>query len=151
MAFQYAGLMTVLGPKELLFEKEDIRRLFDLYGIKVTEGELAGIRKESIGYPLGVAVTAQCMSGGAEFSREIAGEAYRQIYRYFESSIYLRLDLPYRRLLLELAPFESFDLEMARMVSGDARTGQMLDWLQRYTTMLLCESFQRYQIGRAHV
>ena len=37
--------------------------------------------------------------------------------------------LPVRRFLLELAPFESFDLEMARMVSGDPRAGERLDWI----------------------
>ena len=116
MAFQYAGLMTVVGPKDLLFDREDIRTLFELDGIEVTDGEIAGILKESIGYPLGVAVTAQCMSGGARFSREIVGQSFQEVYRYFETAIYLRLDLPIRRFLLELAPFESFNLEMARMV-----------------------------------
>lgn len=58
MAFQYAGLMTVIGPKDLLFDREDIRQLFDASGLPVTDGEIAGILKESIGYPLGVAITA---------------------------------------------------------------------------------------------
>lgn len=145
MAFQYAGLMTVVGPKDLLFDREDIRTLFELDGIEVTDGEIAGILKESIGYPLGVAVTAQCMSGGARFSREIVGQSFQEVYRYFETAIYLRLDLPIRRFLLELAPFESFNLEMARMVSGDAHAGEMLDWLQRYTTMLLYDGFRQYR------
>ena len=58
MAFQYAGLMTVIGPKDLLFDREDIRQLFDASGLPVTDGEIAGILKESIGSPLGVAITA---------------------------------------------------------------------------------------------
>ena len=74
MAFQYAGLMTVIGPKDLLFDREDIRQLFDASGLPVTDGEIAGILKESIGYPLGVAITAQNMSSGARFSREIRSE-----------------------------------------------------------------------------
>lgn len=106
-------------------------------GLPVTDGEIAGILKESIGYPLGVAITAQNMSSGARFSQEIVGRSYQEVYRYFETAIYQRLDLPYRRFLLELSPFESFNLEMARMVSGNAHAGEMLDWLQRNTTMLL--------------
>lgn len=145
MAFQYAGLMTVIGPKDLLFDREDIRQLFNASGIPVTDGELAGILKESIGYPLGVAITAQNMSSGARFSQQIVGRSYQEVYRYFETAIYQRLDLPYRRFLLELSPFESFNLEMARMVSGDAHAGEMLDWLQRYTTMLLYDGFRQYR------
>lgn len=145
MAFQYAGLMTVIGPKDLLFDREDIRQLFDASGLPVTDGEIAGILKESIGYPLGVAITAQNMSSGARFSQEIVGRSYQEVYRYFETAIYQRLDLPYRRFLLELSPFESFNLEMARMVSGNAHAGEMLDWLQRYTTMLLYDGFRQYR------
>lgn len=64
MAFRYAGLMTVLEPDDLLFGREDIRQLFQQEGVAVTDSEISGILKESIGYPLGVAVTARNMAGG---------------------------------------------------------------------------------------
>ena len=62
--------------------------------------------------------------------------SYREVFSYFEDAIYRRFDLPVRRFLLELAPFERFDLEMARMVSGTPHAGELLDWLLRHTTML---------------
>ncbi|MEI3140636.1 MAG: hypothetical protein V8S34_03115 [Lawsonibacter sp.] len=68
MAFRYAGLMTVLEPDDLLFGREDIRQLFQQEGVAVTDSEVSGILKESIGYPLGVAVTARNMAGGTPFS-----------------------------------------------------------------------------------
>ena len=145
MAFQYTGLMTVLNADDLLFDREDIRSLFHAYGTEVTESEISGILKESIGYPLGVAVIAQCMSGGKPFGPEISAQACRQVFLYFESAVYLRFDLPVRRFLLELAPFESFDQEMARMVSGDPHAGDLLDWLQRNTTMLRYGGARRFR------
>lgn len=69
---------------------------------------------------------------------------FHEVFLYFETAIYRRFDLPVRRFLLELAPFESFDLEMARMVSGDPRAGERLDWLLRYTTMLRYDDCQRF-------
>ena len=39
---------------------------------------------------------------------------------------------------------KAFDLEMARMVSGDPRAGERLDWLLRYTTMLRYDDCQRF-------
>ena len=112
-AFQYAGLMTTLEADDLLFDREDIRKYFALSGVPITDSEIIGLLKGSIGYPLGIAVTARCMSGGKSFGPEVAV-----------------------RVLLELAPFERFDLEMARMVSGTPHAGELLDWLLRYTTML---------------
>lgn len=130
--------MTTLEADDLLFDREDIRRFFTANGISVTEGEISGILKESIGYPLGIAVTARCMAGGKAFSPETAARAYREVFTYFEAAIYRRFDLPMRRFLLELAPFERFSLEMARMVSGDPRAGALLDWLLSSTTMWGC-------------
>ena len=136
MAFQYAGLMTVLEPDALLFDRDDIRALFEKADVAVTDSELSGILKESIGHPLGVAITARCMSGGKFFSPEIVSQAFREVFLYFDTAIYRRFDLPMRQFLLELASFDSFDMEMARVISGSPHAGEMLDWLQRNTTML---------------
>ena len=144
MAFQYTGLMTVLEADDLLFDGDDVRRLLRLYGVEAADSEIDGIRKESIGYPLGVAITARHLSGGKHFSPEIVARVFREVFLYFETAIYRCFDLPVRRFLLELAPFESFDLEMARMVSGDPRAGDLLDWLLRYTTMFRCDDRQHY-------
>ena len=144
-AFRYSGLMTTLEADDLLFDREDIRRLFTANGISVTEGEISGILKESIGYPLGIAVTARCMAGGKPFSPETAARAYREVFTYFEAAIYRRFDLPMRRFLLELAPFERFSLEMARMVSGDPRAGALLDWLLSSTTMLRYDDARHFR------
>ena len=144
MAFQYTGLMTVLEADDLLFDGDDVRRLLRLYGVEAADSEIDGIRKESIGYPLGVAITARHLSGGKHFSPEIVARVFREVFLYFETAIYRRFDLPVRRFLLELAPFESFDLEMARMVSGDPHAGERLDWLLRYTTMLRYDDCQRF-------
>ena len=151
-AFQYTGLMTVLEADDLLFDAGDVRRLFQLSGVNVTDSEIDGILKESLGYPLGVAITARCMSPDKPWTPELVARVYHEVFLYFETAIYRRFDLPMRRFLLELAPFESFDLEMARMVSGDPRAGERLDWLLRYTTMLRyddCQCFHFWSGFRA--
>ena len=139
MAFQYTGLMTVLEADDLLFDADDVRRLLRLCGVEAADSEIDGILKESVGYPLGVAITARCMSPGKPWTPELVARVFREVFLYFETAIYRRFDLPVRRFLLELAPFESFDLEMARMVSGDPRAGNLLDWLLHNTTMLRCD------------
>lgn len=71
--------------------------------------------------------------------------AFREVFSYFEAAIYRRFDLPVRRFLLELAPFERFNLEMARMVSGDPHAGDRLDWLLSHTTMLRYDDVQHFR------
>lgn len=136
MAFQYSGLMTVLESKAFLFEREDVRRLLESWEISASDADISGIYKESIGHPLGVVVTARRMAQGAPFSLELEGECFQEVFRYFETAVYRRFDLPIQRFLLELAPFKSFDLDLARIVTGSHNAGEMLDWLQRNTSML---------------
>ena len=144
-AFQYSGLMTTLEADDLLFDREDIRKYFAGCGIPVTDSEIGGILRESVGYPLGVAVTARCMSGGKPFGPEIVALAVREVFSYFEDAIYRRFDLPVRQFLLELAPFERFNPEMARMVTGDPHAGSRLDWLLSHTTMLRYDDMQHFR------
>ena len=144
-AFQYSGLMTTLEADDLLFDREDICKYFSGCGVAVTDSETGGILRESVGYPLGVAVTARCMSGGRPFGPEVVARAFREVFSYFEAAIYRRFDLPVRRFLLELAPFERFNLEMARMVSGDPHAGDRLDWLLSHTTMLRYDDVQHFR------
>lgn len=146
MAFQYTGLMSVLHADVLLFDREDIRKLFQEWEVPVTDSELSGVTKESIGHPLGVVITIRHMAEGQTFGPELVAGAFREVFRYFETAIYKRFDLNIRRFLLELAPFEQFDLDMARIVSGDPRVGEMLDWLQRNTTMLRYDETQRFHL-----
>lgn len=136
MAFEYAGLMTVLRAEDLLFDRDDIRKLFQLYGVELADSELNGVMRECIGFPLALAVTARAMAAGRPFTPQLVGQVMREVFLYFETEIFQRFDLPMRRFLLELAPFDEFDLQMAQMVSGDPHAGQMLDWLQRNTSML---------------
>lgn len=119
--------MTVLEADDLLFDREDVRKLFADREIPVTDSELGCILKTSIGYPLGAVITARCMSGRRPFGPELVAKAFQEVFAYFETMIYRRFDLPIRRFLLELALFDRFDLEMALMVSGDPHAGEQLD------------------------
>ncbi|MEG1683990.1 MAG: helix-turn-helix transcriptional regulator, partial [Oscillospiraceae bacterium] len=50
--------------------------------------------------------------------------------------IYHRFEAPLKRLLIEVAPFESFDVELARLLSGDSRAGELVAQIQENTSML---------------
>ena len=100
-AFQYTGLMTVLEADDLLFDADDVRRLFQLSGANVTDSEIDGILKESVGYPLGVAITARCMSPGKPWTPELVvrnAELHPGMGHYAEMEKYYR-SLPEAEIL----------------------------------------------------
>lgn len=144
MAFQYAGLMQVLDTDALLFDREETRSFFQEKGVKITDSELTKIMELTSGFPLGIAITARNMAQGRPLSSELVAQGFREVFHYFETAVYRQFDLPVRRFLLELSLFESFDLEMVRMVSGDPRAGELLDWLQHNTTMMRYDGIQKF-------
>ena len=146
MAFQYTGLMTVLDADALLFDCRDIRAYFDAHGVAAADTEIAAIQKRSSGYPLAVVIAARCMAPDKPFTQEIIARVYDEIFRYFEPAVLQRFSLSVRRFLLDLAPFQSFDLDMAKVITGNARAGELLDWLQRNTTMLLYDGVRRFRL-----
>ncbi len=144
MAFQYAGLMQVLDTDALLFDREETRSFFQEKGVKITDSKLTKIMELTSGFPLGIAITARNMAQGRPLSSELVAQGFREVFHYFETAVYRQFDLPVRRFLLELSLFESFDLEMVRMVSGDPRAGELLDWLQHNTTMMRYDGIQKF-------
>ena len=145
MAFQYAGMMTVLSAEDLLFDREAIRRLLQACGAEATDSEIGAILKETSGYPLCAAILARHMAAGQPYGAELTAQAYGEVFLYFETAVYRRFDLPIRRFLLELSPFERFDLELARMVSGDNNAAALLDTLWRSTTLLQSRDMRSYR------
>ena len=97
---------------------------------------MTAIQKTTLGYPLAVCIAAKRMTAGGGFTQELVTEAYQELFRYFDAAIYRRFSLAIRYFLLEMAPFDSFDAELARVVSGNNAASAQLDWIQRNTTML---------------
>ena len=85
------------------------------------------------------------MAAGQPYGAELTAQAYGEVFLYFETAVYRRFDLPIRRFLLELSPFERFDLELARMVSGDNNAAALLDTLWRSTTLLQSRDMRSYR------
>lgn len=144
MAFQYTGLMTVLEADDLLFDADDVRRLFQLSGANVTDSEIDGILKESVGYPLGVAITARCMSPDKPWTPELVARVFHEVFLYFETAIYRRLTCRCGASCWSWLPLKVLTWKWRGMVSGDPRAGERLDWLLRYTTMLRYDDCQRF-------
>ena len=96
--------------------------------------------RDSCGHPVALELLGRCMAAQQTgYTPDVERMVRRQMMDYFEDAVYRRFDLSLRRFLLELSPFETFDLELARIVSGDSRAGEQLAVLQRQTSMLLYE------------
>ena len=143
--FQIAGVLTVLGPWDLAFDRESTGRLLQSLGAEVSDRQLTAIQEETRGCPLAAALLGQRLARGESYNSSTSDQVRRDLFLYFEEAVLRRLDLPLQRLLLELAPFETFTPELGRMVSGSSRAGELLGRLQRETSALLQERLDTYR------
>ncbi|WP_293009402.1 MULTISPECIES: LuxR C-terminal-related transcriptional regulator [unclassified Oscillibacter] len=145
MPFQFAGIMLTIDTLTLNFDRQTAQRMLDSRGITISPEEMSAIQRDLKGYPIAMDILCRKLKDGAAYSAEIFDAIKRELFIYFEEVVYQRFEPPLRRLLISLAPFESFHLELAKMVSGNPRTGELLGIIQRDTTMLQSDGLDTYR------
>lgn len=135
--FQLSGLLYDVEAEEMFFDRKTAEKFFEGCGLKLSETVFNAIMQDSMGYPLALTIIAGRMEKGAEYDGKLSGEVIHEIYLYYDEMIFRRFELPIRRFLLELAPFEEFSTELAKMVSGDINAGRLLSQLQKDTSMMI--------------
>ncbi|MCI2047286.1 MAG: LuxR C-terminal-related transcriptional regulator [Faecalibacterium sp.] len=144
MPFQFTGLLCTIDTAAMMFDRAATAQFLAQNGVTVTDTELAAIQRDTQGYPLLLSLLCRCMAGGEGYSTAMLDKARQEMYFHYEEAFYRRLNLPLRQLVLNLCPFEHFDLELAKMVSGDSHVGEMLGYLQRSSGTLLFDGQNQY-------
>lgn len=144
MPFQFAGLLLTVDTQMLNFDRASSQRMLESRGIVVTPGEMSAIQRDIMGYPIAMDILCRKLKGGAAYSTDVLNSVKRELFIYFDDAVYRRFEPPLRRLLVNLAPFDSFHLELAKMVSGDPRPGELLGIILRDTNMLLFDGLDNY-------
>ena len=144
MPFRFTGLLQLIESKDLLFDRNAVQLLLEKSGCSPTEADVNAVMKDSIGYPPAVVAFARLMQNGTPYTPEIAGVVRQEMYHYFEDNVFHRFPLRLRQLLLDIAPFETFDAELAQMISGDSHVNELISIVRHDTTMLLNADAQKY-------
>lgn len=145
MPFAISGLVTSVGAEEMFFSAEDAAKLFKNYKVDIGEDDIKKIHNVTLGYPAADAAAARHMADGERFDEKLAEKIKREMFLYFEEAVYNRFELPIRRFLLEIALFEEFDAELAKMVSGSSGAGAVLMQLHQNTSMMFLNEFDNFR------
>ena len=145
MPFRFTGLLQLIEARDLLFDRDTVRVFLEKNGCTPTEAEINVIIHDSLGYPLALTALSRLMQNGQPYTPEIVGIVQQEIYHYFEDNIFNRFSMPLRRMLLDIAPFDTFDAELAQMISGDSHINELISTVRHDTTMLLNADAQKYR------
>lgn len=144
MPFQFAGTMLNIGVADLSFDRETAQKILESKGIRISNDQINKIIRDTRGYPVAIDIICHRLKASGKYSEEVLNKGKYDLFFYFEEAVYLRLDAPIRFLLLSIAPFEGFSLELAKIVSGDSRAGEFLGIIHRDTQMLDFDKMDNY-------
>lgn len=147
MSYRLTDLLTEIDLSSLLLDMDAAGKLLTAAGAALSDGELRALLRDTRGYALAVSVLADNLAAGAHYSQELISETEPELFRYFDEAIYRRFEPRQRKLLLllSLSPFESFNAELARLVSGDNHAGELLSRLFNETSMFESVSADTYR------
>lgn len=145
MPFQLAGIMQIFVTQDLLFDRDTSRKMLESRGVSVSAHEMGDIHRDMMGYPIALELLSHKKLSGARYDVKMLADVKRDLFIYYDEAVFSRFDPLLRKFLLSLAPFDRFDTELAKMVSGEARAGKFLGILQLDTTMLLFEELDTYR------
>ena len=143
MPFKYSGLMYTVESNDMFFDKKTVAAYLKKYGAELSDEEITSIQKVTIGYPLAISVIANLLASGEKYDKQLLLKTKQELFIYFEESVYNRFDMPLRRFILDLAPFEEFETELAKMVSGESNAREYLDYIRRNTNMLMVNNIDK--------
>ena len=142
--FRISGLLIEVNEDELFFTRQLAAEYFEKRGISLSETALNSAMKKTLGYPLALEMVAERMADGAPYNQKMNEDILHSLYVYYDEMIFRRFSLTIRRFLMELAPFDEFDTELAKMVSGDADAGKIITYLERYSRMIKTNGADNY-------
>lgn len=145
MPFQLTGLMETFRLADLLLDMESSRCLLEAGGIRLCAADMASIQREVQGYPVALKFLRARLESGDPYCEATLDGVRRDLFRYFDEVVYRHFERPLRNLLLCLAPFDSFTVDMAKAMSGEDRAGKLVDRLVRDTTMLMLDGMETYR------
>ena len=143
---QYADAMIIIDTDDLMLGREETRKFFEARGISAGPKELDNIYRETQGYPLVLSILARHMLSGEVFGNTVITEIQRELFMYYQEAIYYRLEPDIQRFLLDLAPFEVLNTELAKTVSGNSRAGEMLGKIHKKTSMFLYDNIDEFRM-----
>ena len=145
MPFQLAGDLFIIDIDDLVFDLETTRRLFESHDISLSQQDLLAIHRDFKGYPIALTLLVSRLEGSQSYQEISYVEAKHDLFVYFEEVVFSRLPQPTRRLLIACAFLDSFDIDLAKTVSGDSHAGEIISSLLRESSMLLIDGLGTFR------
>jgi len=154
LTFQLSGQLTVLDSGLLAFGPEDIAKLAENTGLKLSHEDALRLWRDSRGHPLVAQLICLELAEGRPLNTKTVQRAFARMFLHLDRELFDSWDIPTRRLLMSVSFFDSFTVELVQVLTGDDKAEQTLTRLLRTSGFIdrTCDTYTiRYQPYRAYL
>ena len=136
LPFQMSGLLTTISDAVFQLGTEDVASLASALGVELAAEDAVRLQRESRGHPLAAKLICLRLAEGKPLTTDTVQSAYAKMFSALDRELFRYWDGKIRRLLLSVSFFDSFTVELARLVTGDHQVEQTLDRLCQISSFL---------------
>jgi len=136
LAFQLSGRLAILDSGLLALGPEDVAKLAENMGLALSPEDGTRLWRESRGHPLTARLICLELTEGRPLNTETIRRARARMFLHLDRELFDGWDLPTRQLLMAVSFFDSFTVELAKVLTGDDRVEQTLSRLFRTSGFL---------------
>lgn len=113
--------------KDLELDAVQTEKLLESYEVKLTQEQLQQIRQDTTGHALSTLMVAYQMQNKKSYSEIVREAARRDMFQYYNQALYEKWPPAMRELLMAMANFKSFSVELAENVTENKQINNLLN------------------------
>jgi len=152
--FQPAGLMTVLDSGIFNLGVGEVAKLAEKLELNLSPEDSLRLQKESRGHPLAAQMICKELLEDRPLTSETVRRAYARMFDFLDTELFNTWDSKIRRLLLSVSFFDTFTVELARVLTGDRQVEKTINHLLEISSFIDKQDKSyiiRYQPFRAYL
>lgn len=145
MGFQVHELLRVYRSDMLHLQPQEIITVMKEKDILITLRQAEEIYQLSQGYPLVILLYCSYLKDSHVELPVVMHRIKRELFEYLEMVVFNQYPMTIRRLLLCTAQFDEFELELVKIISGNADVQKELNQLLEDSTIISIKNDEKYE------
>ncbi|NLK94015.1 MAG: hypothetical protein GX275_02325 [Clostridiales bacterium] len=145
--FYITKQLEIRYKSDIIFDKPEIEDLFMLHKLELIPYQIDLCYKITKGYPIGIMLFINMIKESDNEESIIVEAIKRSIFQYFDLKIFSRLDGRIQKILVQMARFKEFNVEMIHKIACNERGKELIRIIINKDSFLLILGKGKYTIN----
>lgn len=119
--------MMLADERDMCFQEAEAAKLMNAYKIQVNHETLLKILEDTGHYAMALQMVALRMQSETAYSETVRENIERDIYHYFDQTLFREWDEELKQVLMAVAGFPEYDMEFMELVTGNGKLVEVME------------------------